>query len=237
MEFVKLLVTLIIALYAKRGLPVDDTQQQRLEGVVNDEWVVTDGKSGPFEGEAAHEASTLVLASIAAHESGFWEKVQTCEACFKGSQWCDRGRSISLYQLHEGSSAWKTYTRKEICESNRIASQLAWNIVMRNKKANTSLALFNGYARGGRRLAGYEMDQIFKTLLVKTNIKLSFGKEHMVATYKNPPKKPVEKSADDSSYVGSNLFLNTCEEGMDILESRDGSSSFFTSLRSSIWPI
>ncbi len=195
MEFVKLLVTLILAIYAQRGLPVDGAQQQRLEGVANDIWAVTDSvdsnKMGPFVGEASHEANALALTTIAAHESGCWEKVQTCEICYYGSLWGDKGRSVSLYQLHEGSASWGGFSRKEICDSNRVATKLAWNIVRRNKNSSTSLNLFKGYARGGRRLAAWEMDNIFQNLLLKSNIKLSYGGQHMVATFKKPIIRPA----------------------------------------------
>ena len=125
-------------------------------------------------GPAANDATALALTAVAEHESGFWGRVQDCSACLPGSRWCDRGRSISLWQLHVGSGAWIGHDRQTVCSNNDIAARLALRILERNRKASSVATVFSGYARGGRHGAGAEMLGIFETLARKASISVVY---------------------------------------------------------------
>ncbi|MFA4971582.1 MAG: hypothetical protein WC683_03135 [bacterium] len=183
---------------ATRGkLPED---QVRLHQVAFDQWEAVDAApQTPVRGEAGREASALALAAVSGHESGFWSKVQDCSACFVGSQYCDRGMSISLFQLRTGSGAFGDYTREQLCESNALATERALVLLNRHRRAHTTLALFKGYARGGRSGAAEEMDAMYATALRKAGIVVTYGttvdaegKEHrgLKAAWL-PGRKPV----------------------------------------------
>jgi len=171
------LSVIIIALAARHG----HVDTDRLRGVADDITEVS-RESNLFCGPAADEAAALALTAVAEHESGFWGKVQSCEACYRGSPFCDKGRSISLWQLHIGGGAWREYDRPTICGNNDIAARLALRILERHRKTSTPAGLFVGYARGGRRAAGPEMASIFGTLIRSQRITISYRDGCLTAT-------------------------------------------------------
>ena len=182
MDFLSVLFGIILGFAAHRGAAPED--QMRLNMVAQNMWdAAQESETKPFAGEAASEATALALASVAGHESGFWSKVQDCSICYPGSPFCDKGRSISLYQFHVGSGAWRGYTRQEICGSNVIATGLALRILNRHAKANHPLGLFRGYARGGRAQAAWEMHQMFAYATRKADIVVSYRDGHMQASW------------------------------------------------------
>ena len=158
MSYINVLFAVILMFAAGRG--TSDEDQARLHGVAQDIWHAADVLDPPLivgDGGKGTLATALVLTTVAGHESGFWSKVQDCSACWKGSPFCDKGRSVSIFQLHVGSGAWGGFSRQEICESNAVASKLALGILARHRRAGSALALFQGYALGGRRQAAGEM--------------------------------------------------------------------------------
>jgi hypothetical protein len=204
MELIKIVFGVILMFAAGRGATPED--QTRLNGVAAEqvEAVEAVGDRAPIVGEAGVVASALVLAAIAGHESGFWSKVHDCSACFVGSTFCDKGRSVSLYQLREGSGAFGEYTRDEICSSNILATERALKLVMRNRNTHTPMGLFKGYARGGRYGAAEEMNTMYSTALQKTGIVVSYGvielnglKQGRMLARWLPGRKPVPMKAQD----------------------------------------
>jgi len=145
----------------------------RLRGVAEDITSVS-AESTLFCGPRQADATALALVAVAEHESGFWRRVQDCSVCDGVTGWCDRGRSISLWQLHVGSGAWQGFTRAEVCSNNDIAARLALRILERHRKASHPASLFFGYARGARIGAGREMFDIFSTLIRKAGIVVTY---------------------------------------------------------------
>ena len=138
---------IILAIAALRG-PVSDTETDRLLSMAEDLWSNA-AESTLMCGDAAQTATALALAAVAVHESGLRADVQDCRACYRGSPWCDRGKSISAFQLHERGGAWLTYSREAICGSNDLATRLALRVLERHRHASTIDKLMAGYARGG----------------------------------------------------------------------------------------
>ena len=187
MAFIEILFGILLAIAAKRGESPDD--QMRIHQVAQDQWLaVQSSKNLPVVGEAGQEASAIALAAFSGHESGFWSKVQDCSACFIGSQWCDKGRSVSLYQLREGSGAWGSYTREQLCEDNTLATERALHLLNRHRRSSTTLGLFK---LGGRKGAAEEMDALYHTHLMKVGIVVSYSDGALTAKWREG-RKPVE---------------------------------------------
>lgn len=165
---------LVLALALHRDKMVDPSWAA---GVANDQWQSAakeaDQRDPMMCGPEATAGIALALLAVAQHESGLWRSVQDCSVCVPG-QWCDNGRSISLYQLHVGSGAWGDFPREAICSDNRLATDLALRVLRRHRKASDPAHLFIGYARGGLRKAGPEMAAIFTGLLLKTGIVVKY---------------------------------------------------------------
>jgi hypothetical protein len=151
-----LLAILLSILPAKSEAP-------RLYAVALDIWSAAE-ESPLYCGPEARLATSLTLAAVAVHESGLRGDVQDCSRCLPGSPWCDRGRSVSMYQLHVGSGAWRGFSREEICSDNSIATSLALRILERHRHGMSPASLFDGYARGARRGAAQEMAGIFASM-------------------------------------------------------------------------
>lgn len=185
MTFREIILSLILAAHSNQPTAQDPSEQTRLNKVADDMLLI--GKRHPiFEGEAKAEATTAVLYAIARHESGFWAKVQDCSICYYGSAWCDHGRSITLFQLREGSGTWGTYTRKELCEDNLKATERT-ALVLRGFSKSTTLMMFNSYAGGGLLRpvrAARELENIFQATLDKTGIKLIWKNGQNQAAWK-----------------------------------------------------
>lgn len=193
MSFVEVLFGIILTVFSvKMQGNVTDDDRMRLHGVAQDIWAAADAipvDRQPFQGEAAKEASAVALTTIAFHESGFWQKVQDCSICYPGSAWCDRGRSVSLFQLREGSSSWGSYTRKDLCTDNSKAAERAMAVLARHRRAGVPVTLFDAYARGGAGIspgrAAVEMSRIFDTFAPKAGLRV----KGMTATWA-PGRKP-----------------------------------------------
>ena len=131
-----------------------------------------------YNGPRAAEATALTLVAVAQTESGFWGKVQDCSVCYHGSQWCDRGRSVTIYQL-QGPVAWGNYTREQLCTNNRLATERAHAILYRFRTSASTVALFDAYMRGGQlRLlpskGARQKDKALQYHLGKRGIRLSW---------------------------------------------------------------
>jgi hypothetical protein len=162
------LLAILIAALAARG-PVTPGERERISAVADDMWTET-ATSTLYCGPQAQEAASLALATVAVHESGLWAKVQDCSACYIGSQHCDRGFSVSIYQLHAGSRSWAGFTRTEICADNGLATRLALRILERHRGARDAAGVVRGYARGGRHAAAGEMATLYSAYLSKARI-------------------------------------------------------------------
>lgn len=128
--------------------PADAAEdQERLHNVAKDIALVSE-KDPVFLGPEAAKATALALLTIAQMESGFWHNVQDCSLCYRGSDWCDQGKSITLFQL-QGKAAWGPFTREQLCSSNEIATQRAHAVLSRFRRLSTPLAMFAAYGRGG----------------------------------------------------------------------------------------
>jgi hypothetical protein len=103
----------------------------------------------PFTGPKRVQKHALALAAIAVHESNLAEKVVSCR--YAGDPlrgWKPgRGLSVSHFQLHKGA-AWFGHTRKEICDNGALSAYLAGKVLRNHSRAQTALALFQGYASG-----------------------------------------------------------------------------------------
>lgn len=127
--------------------PDPKQERERLTGIATD--IAKVSLAQPvFDGPKGAEATAIALLTVAQMESGFWAKVQDCSICYPGSQWCDQGRSITLYQL-QGRMAWGQYSREQLCESNTLATERAHAILHRFRNVRSTLALFDAYGRGG----------------------------------------------------------------------------------------
>jgi hypothetical protein len=180
----QVLFTMMMALYTARGFPYPELHQGRLERVAKD--FVAESQARPlFVGEAATEATALALYAVAAHESGFWEQVQDCSACYIGSQWCDQGKSVSMFQL-QGPMAWGGYTREELCTDNAKATHRGRVLLGRHKKSSSPIGLFIGY---GKRKAGAEMHEIFASACRKAGVAVRLVDGKMTALFVDHSEK------------------------------------------------
>jgi len=75
----------------------------------------------PFSGDAAREATALALVAIASHESGFQQRVITCEKLGAAGD-------ATAFQLL-GPMALGPYTRKQVCASPRLAAERAIHVL------------------------------------------------------------------------------------------------------------
>jgi hypothetical protein len=152
MQFVDELLKMILAAFAATLVPgatVDESDRVRLLSVRDD--ILAEAETMvplPFEGDAMVEASALALATVANHEGSFSAGVQDCSACYIGSPICDHGHSITLYQLHDKSGTWGTFTREELCAENRYATRQALTHLRRGRSVSDVGRLFKVYARG-----------------------------------------------------------------------------------------
>lgn len=199
MSFVEVVFGLILTVFGlKVQGNVTDDDRLRLHGVAQDIWAATDAvpeDTLPFRGEAGKEASAVALVTVSFHESGFWSKVQDCSVCYPGSAWCDKGRSVSLFQLREGSSSWGAYTRAELCEDNAKAAERAMVVLSRHRQAPVPVTLFDAYARGGAGRqpgrAALEMSKYFDQFSKRAGVRVAYKNGAMQATWA-PGRKPVD---------------------------------------------
>jgi hypothetical protein len=110
--------------------------------------VVSDPEETPlFDGEAGREATGLLLASIAWHESAFRRDVDVCKGTrSKG----DHGRSIGLLQLMSGPN-YEGHKAKEICADRKLAIRLGLHVLQRAKSTcgGPPRRWLQSYAAGG----------------------------------------------------------------------------------------
>lgn len=110
--------------------------------------VVSDEDEPPlFDGPAGREATGLLLASIAWHESGFRKDVDTCKGPMSMG---DSGRSVGLLQIIEGPNR-EGHTTKEICADRKLQLRLGLHVLRRAKNtcAGGPLAWLQSYGAGG----------------------------------------------------------------------------------------
>lgn len=111
--------------------PLEDAQQ-RYDSIAADiAAVLSDENEVPlFEGPAAREATGLLLATIAWHESGYRKDVDTCKGALSRG---DHGRSVGLLQVMRGPN-YEGHTAKEICSDRRLAIRLGLHVLRRAKE-------------------------------------------------------------------------------------------------------
>jgi hypothetical protein len=170
---IELILSLVLASHTHA---TTDDDRMRLHGVAQDVVAAVEAAPAlPFWGPAAHEASAVALVAVAHHESGMWAKVQSCEVCNPESGWCDRGRSVTLFQL-QGRTAWGGYSRQELCSSNAAATERALAVLARFSRSPSTGRLFDGYA--GRSLgvgrAAREIDTMFLTKAKKAGLRVTY---------------------------------------------------------------
>lgn len=160
------LIAIILILAALHG----QKDIGRLTQVANDIWKVSETVQ-PFCGPKAREATALALVSIANHESGWVLGVQDCT-------YKKKDPAISLFALN-GPVAFAGYSKKEICNDNKLAARLSLQILMLFKRCGTTLCMMQGYASGNtsiKSIAANELDSTFFRRLIS---------EHIVIVYKN----------------------------------------------------
>ena len=163
-------VTVLLSLLGQRTDPdlyCDVPANARLCDVARDAATAVESATRlPFDGPAANEASTVLLLSIAWHESiQFRADVQTCG--LKG----DHGRSITNYQLHVGP-ARGVHSEAELCDpdaGNLLASRLALRWLARYARRGSLTGIVRGYA-GGEGIGSREIDATVRTQLLRAGV-------------------------------------------------------------------
>jgi hypothetical protein len=161
-----------------------NAEHVRFDGIALDIEAVSN--SHPiYSGPEAVLATALTLIVVAQHESSFWAAVQDCSRCYLGSDWCDRGKSVTMFQL-QGPFARGPYTREQLCNDNRLAAERAASILGRFSKAATPLRMFDLYARGkavGKPCkAAYEMEAMLIRRLSLHNLDVRWTEGRLTAT-------------------------------------------------------
>lgn len=110
---------------------------------------VADSDPLPFAGKDAKGAGAVALVVVAWHESAHLDPgVIDCSACPLGGPRCDRGRSVSAFQLHQGM-AWRGNTREDICQDNVLAASLALHwLSYHGRRTKAVGGMYRGYAAG-----------------------------------------------------------------------------------------
>lgn len=103
----------------------------------------------PFAGEGARHAGAIAMAVVAWHESAHLDPgIIDCSACPVGGPRCDRGQSVSAFQLMKGVS-WMGNTREDICQDNALAASLALHwLSYHGRRTKTVGGMYRGYAAG-----------------------------------------------------------------------------------------
>ena len=111
--------------------PVHDAEL-RYDAIADDISTILSDETEPllFTGPAGREATGLLLATIAWHESGFRKDVDTCTGALSRG---DNGRSVGLLQVMRGPN-YEGHTAKEICGDRRLAIRLGLHVLNRAKE-------------------------------------------------------------------------------------------------------
>lgn len=130
----------------------------------------------PFQGDLAREAAAAALVTVAWHESDrFSPAMMDCSACPLGGPRCDRGKSISIYQLHTGVS-WMGYSRDEICSDNLIATKISLHwLSYHGRRTRSVIGMMRGYAAGDpaiKSTAASEMERMFNLAMSRADLQL-----------------------------------------------------------------
>ena len=187
MHFVAKLTLILIAFVSSRMRgELSSTESDRLAQIAGDIWgVVESSEDNLFDGEAGREMSALLLAATAAQETGLDRQYQTCEGCPIGGRRCDGGRSVTLYQLHQGAFAWGPYTRDELCGNNALATERAYHVLLAHRKHRASVpGLFCAY-QGARSLspAAREKVKYFNLFAKKAGLKIYRAHRRLAADW------------------------------------------------------
>ncbi len=107
--------------------------ERRYDSIADDIAAILSDDSEPllFTGPAGREATGLLLATIAWHESGFRKDVDTCTGALSRG---DNGRSVGLLQVMRGPN-YEGHTAKEICSDRQLAIRLGLHVLHRAKNA------------------------------------------------------------------------------------------------------
>lgn len=130
----------------------------------------------PFQGEAAREAAAAALVTVAWHESDrFSAAMMDCSACPLGGPRCDRGKSISIYQLHTGVS-WMGYSREDICSDNLLATKLSLHwLSYHGRRTRSVIGMMRGYASGDPAIksdAANQLERMFRVAMGRGSLQL-----------------------------------------------------------------
>lgn len=111
--------------------PLEEAQA-RYDSIATDiAAVLSDETEVPlFQGPAGREATALLLATIAWHESGFRKDVDSCKGALSRG---DQGRSVGLLQVMRGPN-YEGHSAKEICSDRQLAIRLGLHVLRRAKE-------------------------------------------------------------------------------------------------------
>lgn len=193
MQFVAKLTIILVGFASARtrsALPPDETD--RLAHVAEDIWSVVDASDDDlFAGEAGKEMSALLLAATAAQETGLERKYQTCEGCPIGGKRCDGGRSVTLYQLHQGRFAWGNYSRDELCSDNALATERAYHVMLAHRRHMASVPGLVCAYQGVRTLSAAAREKLkyFELFSRSAGIR-THSNRHGLTAYWRPGSEP-----------------------------------------------
>jgi hypothetical protein len=127
-----------------------------------------------FTGDAAGEATALLLYAIMYHESGLRPHIERCD-CSKGDGDCDQGLAAGLPQIHP--EWFQGHSKDEVCADRRLQMKLALDLLQRVKKAcgGNPERLAGGYHHGTScEIAGYaqNVNDVFVKLLGAAKIRV-----------------------------------------------------------------
>jgi len=128
--------------------PAKETELSRYGEIANDLITVgfDENESPLFEGEGAREQTVLLLASIAAHESGFRKDIE------KGHVRGDSGTSWCMMQIHIGrGKTAEGWSGKELAEDRQRCFRAGLHLARESFRRCRAVSLPNrlsGYASG-----------------------------------------------------------------------------------------
>jgi hypothetical protein len=135
---------------------------------------VAEAEVSPFAGPESAKGAVVALAVVAWHESRRLDPtIIDCSGCPLGGPRCDRGRSVSAFQLFQGV-AWKGYAREDICQDSALAASLALHWLTYHGRRTKSLGgMYRGYAAGDpakKSDAAVRMERMFLWAAAKTKL-------------------------------------------------------------------
>ena len=191
MDTITPLAALILsALLSLNPRPNTDADMARAVVVAQEIEAAVEGADKlPVTGDAAKEGSALALVAVGWHESKFRADIADCRACDGKSALCDRGTSISSFQMKQ--RAWGGNTREQVCADGSLAASLSLRLMASHKVSMPGV--FRAYARGGAEMPSKpaaEITAIYEKLLNKFRFRFI----HKVVTEVSPAPTPRAKA-------------------------------------------